>query len=87
MVYFIYTSRFQGHLNYFHSIVAKLCTTDHQSCQEPETQKIGGGAFKAPPDRIGAETAVYWKNHFSNYFEELVTNVFFSYNYSTNKNS
>ena len=28
MVYFIYPSRFQGHLNYFHSIVAKLCTTD-----------------------------------------------------------
>ena len=41
MVYFIYPSRFQGHLNYFHSIVAKLCTTDHQSCQKPETLSVG----------------------------------------------
>ena len=40
-VYFIYPSRFQGHLNYFHSIVAKLCSTDHQSCQEPETLSVG----------------------------------------------
>ena len=40
MVYFIYPSRFQGHLNYFHSIVAKLWTTNHQSCQEPETLSI-----------------------------------------------
>ena len=37
MVYFIYRSRFQGHLNYFHSIVAKLCSKDHQNCQKPET--------------------------------------------------
>ena len=41
MVYFIYPSRFQGHLSHFHSIVAKLCSTDHQSCQEPETLSIG----------------------------------------------
>ena len=41
MVYFIYPSRFQDHLNYFHCIVAKLCTTDHQSCQEPETLSVG----------------------------------------------
>ena len=41
MVYFIYPSRFQGHLNYFHSIVAKLCSKDHQSCQEPETLLVG----------------------------------------------
>ena len=26
---------------YFHSIVAKLCSTDHQSCQEPETLSVG----------------------------------------------
>ena len=26
---------------YFHNIVAKLCTTDHQSCQEPETLSVG----------------------------------------------
>ena len=30
----------KGHLNYFHNIVAKLCTTEHQSCQEPETLSI-----------------------------------------------
>ena len=41
MVYFIYPCRFQGHYNYFHSIVAKLCTTDHQSFQEPETLSVG----------------------------------------------
>ena len=41
MVYFIYPSRFQGHLKYFQSIVVKLCTTDHQSCQEPETLSVG----------------------------------------------
>ena len=41
MVYFIYPSRFQGQLNYFHSIVAKLCSTDHQSCQELETLSVG----------------------------------------------
>ena len=41
MVYFIYPSRFLGHLNYFYSIVAKLCTTDHQSCQEPKTLSVG----------------------------------------------
>ena len=41
MVYFIYPSRFQGHLNYFHSIVAKLYSTDHQSCQEPEILSVG----------------------------------------------
>ena len=41
MVCFIYPSRFQGHLSYFHSIVAKLCSTDHQSCQEPETLSVG----------------------------------------------
>ena len=41
MVYFIYPSRFQGHLNYFHNIVAKLCSKDHQSCQEPETLIVG----------------------------------------------
>ena len=41
MMYFIYPRQFQGHLNYFHSIVAKLCTTDHQSCQEPETLSVG----------------------------------------------
>ena len=41
MVYFIYPSRFQGHLSYFYSIVAKLCSTDHQSCQEPETLSVG----------------------------------------------
>ena len=32
---------FQGHLSYFHSKIAKLCTTDHQSCQEPETLSVG----------------------------------------------
>ena len=36
-----FKSRFQGHLSYFHSIVAKLCSTDHQSCQEPETLSVG----------------------------------------------
>ena len=41
MVYFIYPSRFQGHLKYLHSIVAKLCSTDHQSCQEPEILLVG----------------------------------------------
>ena len=40
MVYFIYPSRFQSHLNYFYGIVAKLCTTDHQSCQELETLSV-----------------------------------------------
>ena len=46
MVYFIYLSQFQGHLNYFHSIVAKLCSKDHQSCQEPETLLVGHFIFK-----------------------------------------
>ena len=46
MVYFIYPSRFQGHLNYFHSIVAKLCTTNHQSRQEPETLSLGHFFYK-----------------------------------------
>ena len=41
IMYFIYPSRFQGHLNYFYRIVAKLCTTDHQSCQKPETLSVG----------------------------------------------
>ena len=27
-------------LNYFHSIVVKLCTTEHQSRQEPETLSV-----------------------------------------------
>ena len=27
--------------DYFHSIVAKLCTTEHQSCQKPETLSVG----------------------------------------------
>ena len=30
-----------GHLNYFHIMVAKLCTTEHQSCQKPETLSVG----------------------------------------------
>ena len=30
-----------GHFNYFHCIVAKLCTTGHQCCQEPETLSVG----------------------------------------------
>ena len=29
------------HSDYSHSIVAKLCTTEHQSCQEPVTLSIG----------------------------------------------
>ena len=41
MVFFIYPSLFEGHLNYFHSIVAKLCSKYHQSCQEPETLLVG----------------------------------------------
>ena len=36
-----YLSRLQGHFKYFHNIVAKLCTIDHQSCQEPETLSVG----------------------------------------------
>ena len=28
-------------MNYFHSIVAKLCITEHQSCQEPEILSVG----------------------------------------------
>ena len=31
----------EGHLNYFQSIVAKLCTTEHQGCLEPETLSVG----------------------------------------------
>ena len=39
-VFHIYPNRFQGHLNYFHSIVAKLCTTDHRSCHKPEILSV-----------------------------------------------
>ena len=35
----------QGHLNYFHSIVAKLCTTEHYSCQKLEA-RLGGDLKK-----------------------------------------
>ena len=34
-------SYIQGHLEYFHSLVAKLCATEHQSCQEPKTLSVG----------------------------------------------
>ena len=36
-----YVSYIQGHLNHVHSMDAKLCTTEHQSCQEPETLSVG----------------------------------------------
>ena len=32
---------FYCHLNYVHNIVAKPCTTERQSCQEPETFPLG----------------------------------------------
>ena len=37
LVYFMYPRSFK----LFHRLVAKWCTTEHQSCQEPETFAVG----------------------------------------------
>ena len=34
-------SYIQRHLDYFHSIVAKLSAIERHSCQEPETLSVG----------------------------------------------
>ena len=50
----------QGHVNYLLNIVAKFYTTEHQSCQEPETLSIRYTRYKIK-STIGTRL-LWWLN-------------------------
>ena len=74
-----FISYIQGHFNYFHSIVAKLCTTEYQSCQEPETLSVGQFFSKKVVRPLWNELNVFLV--YLNMFTQLIAITYSMFNF------